>query len=153
MFIGEHIVKLDSAGRVLFPSAMKRQLGGREQEGFVIKEDIFEPCLVLYPMHEWERQNKILQQKLNPYNREHSRFMRQFYSSTAELYPDSNNRLLIPKRLLDKIEAKKDLVFAGLDTKIEIWPNEVWKDMGTDDDFGSLAEKILGQSDNTTIEE
>ncbi len=153
MFIGEHIVKLDSAGRVLFPSALKRQLGGREQEGFVIKEDIFEPCLVLYPMYEWERQNKILQQKLNPYNREHSRFIRQFYSGTAELYPDSNNRLLIPKRLITKINANKQLVFAGLDTKIEIWPHEVWKNMGTDDDFGSLAEKILGQSDNPIIEE
>ncbi|MGC9330480.1 MAG: division/cell wall cluster transcriptional repressor MraZ [Bacteroidales bacterium] len=153
MFIGEHIVKLDSAGRVLFPSTLKRQLGGREQEGFVIKEDIFEPCLVLYPMYEWERQNKILQQKLNSYKREHSRFIRQFYSSTAEMFLDSSNRLLIPKRLIIKINANKELVFAGLDTKIEIWPYETWKNMETDDDFGSLAEKILGQSDNTITEE
>jgi MraZ protein len=104
-------------------------------------------------MHEWERQNKILQQKLNPYKREHSRFIRQFYSSTAEMYPDSYNRLLIPKRLITKINANKELVFAGLDTKIEIWPHETWKNMETDDDFGSLAEKILGQSDNPITEE
>ncbi|MFO7879654.1 MAG: division/cell wall cluster transcriptional repressor MraZ [Bacteroidota bacterium] len=153
MFIGEHIVKLDSAGRVLFPSALKRQLNGREQSGFVVKRDIFEPCLVLYPMHEWERQNAILQQKLNPYNREHSKFMRMFYSGTAEMYLDANNRILLPKRLIGEVGAKKDLVFAGLDYKVEIWPLEVWKGMGVDEDFGSLAEKLLGQSDNPMDEE
>ncbi|HKK67398.1 MAG TPA: hypothetical protein VJ946_04275 [Bacteroidales bacterium] len=153
MFVGEHIVKLDSAGRVLFPSVLKRQLKGGDQDGFVIKRDVFESCLVLYPMHEWERQNAILQQKLNPYKREHSRFMRMFYRGTAELFLDSNNRLLLPKRLTGEIGAKKDLVFAGLDTKIEIWPHEVWKELNVDEDFGSLAEKILGQSDNPIVEE
>lgn len=152
MFIGEHIVKLDKTNRVLFPSAIKRQLKGKEKEGFVLKQDLFEPCLVLYPMNEWERQNSILRNRLNPYNREHSKFIRHFYRGTAELFLDSSSRLLIPKRLIEAVEIEKELVFAGLDTKIEIWPKESWNSLETDDDYGALAEKILGQPDNTINE-
>lgn len=153
MFVGEHIVKLDKAYRVLFPSAIKRQLEGKDGNGFVIKQDVFESCLVLYPMEEWERQNSILRQKLNPYNREHSHFLRQFYRGTAEVFMDSSSRLLIPRRLVEAVGAKKELVFAGLDTKIEIWPKEKWNEAEIDDDFGALAEKILGQSENPDNEE
>lgn len=153
MFVGEHIVKLDARGRVLFPATLKRQLKGTEDKGFVVKRDIFEKCLVLYPMVEWERQNSILQKRLNPYNKEHVKFMRQFYRGTAELFLDANSRVLIPKRLIEEIGAQKDLVFAGLDTKIEIWSKEAWTAMEQTDDFGSLAEKILGQSENLLSEE
>lgn len=153
MFVGEHIVKLDARSRVLFPAALKRQLKGTEDKGFVIKRDIFEKCLVLYPMVEWERQNSILQKRLNPYNKEHVKFIRQFYRGTAELFLDANSRVLIPKRLIEEIGAQKDLVFAGLDTKIEIWSKEAWEVVEQTDDFGSLAEKILGQSENLLSEE
>jgi MraZ protein len=153
MFVGEHIVKLDARSRVLFPAALKRQLVGTEDKGFVVKRDIFEKCLVLYPMVEWERQNSILQKRLNPYNKEHVKFLRQFYRGTAELFLDANSRVLIPKRLIEEIGAQKDLVFAGLDTKIEIWSKEAWTAMEQTDDFGSLAEKILGQSENLLGEE
>jgi MraZ protein len=148
MFVGEYIVKLDSRGRVLFPAVLKRQMKGLEDQGFVVKHDIFEKCLVLFPMDEWNRQNSILQKRLNPYNKEHTMFVRQFYRGTAELGLDANSRLLLPRRLTDEIGADKDLVFAGLDTKIEIWTLADWNSMKQPDDFGSLAEKILGQSDN-----
>lgn len=148
MFVGEHIVKLDARNRVLFPAVLKRQMKGGEDKGFVLKRDIFENCLVLYSMSEWDRQNSILQKRLNPYNKEHAVFMRQFYRGTAELFLDANNRLLLPKRLINEIGAEKDLVFAGLDTKIEIWTLDSWNKMNQSDDFGSLAEKLLGQSDN-----
>ncbi|MEA1873914.1 MAG: division/cell wall cluster transcriptional repressor MraZ [Bacteroidota bacterium] len=148
MFVGEHIVKLDARGRGLFPAVLKRQMKGSEDKGFVLKRDIFEKCLVLYPMAEWDRENSILQKRLNPYNKEHAVFMRQFYRGTAELFLDANNRLLLPKRLITEIDAEKDLVFAGLDRKIEIWSLDSWNNMRQLDDFGSLAEKLLGQSEN-----
>ena len=148
MFIGEHIAKLDTRNRVMLPATLKRQLKGAEADGFVIKKDIFQPCLVLYPMSEWERQTSILRKRLNPYNAEHAKVLRQFYRGTAEMFLDANNRLLIPKRLIEVISADKDLVFAGLDTKIEIWSLDAWQSMEEPDDFGSLTEKILGQSDN-----
>ncbi len=144
-FIGDYPCKLDTKGRVLLPSAMKKQMSPGAQDRFVIKKDIFEKCLVLYPIDEWERQNKIIRAKTNPYNREHNQFLRTFFKGTAELLLDGNNRLLIPRRLLDEINADKEIVLAGQFNKIEIWPKDIYeKAVSSDNEFAAIAEKILG---------
>ncbi|MBN2611061.1 MAG: division/cell wall cluster transcriptional repressor MraZ [Bacteroidales bacterium] len=144
-FIGDYTCKLDSKGRVLLPSAFKKQMSPANQESFVIKKDIFAKCLVIFPIEEWNRQNDIIRAKTNPYNREHNQFLRTFYKGTAEISLDGNNRLLIPKRLLDEIEAENEVVLAGQFNKIELWPKENYhKVISGDDEFASLAEKILG---------
>ncbi len=144
-FIGDSTCNLDSKGRVVLPSAFIRQMGSGLQETFVVRKDIFVKCLVIYPMEEWERQNKIIRARTNPYNREHAQFVRAFYKDTAELNLDSNNRLLIPKRLLDQVNASKEVVMSGHYNKIELWPKEAYdRSVVTDEEFAALAEKILG---------
>ncbi len=144
-FIGDYSCRLDDKGRVLLPAAFIKQMASSKQERFVLKKDIFESCLVLYPMNEWERQNQILRQNTNPYNREHNTFLRGFYKGTAEIVLDSSNRLLMPKRLLDEIGANREIVMAGQLGKIEIWTQEAYdKVEGGDDRFAQLAEKIMG---------
>lgn len=111
----------------------------------MIKKDIFETCLVLYPMDEWERQNEMLRRNTNPYNREHNKFLRGFYKGTAEVALDSSNRLLIPRKMLDEIGARKEIVLAGQLGKIEIWPEETYEKIESgDESFALLAEKIMG---------
>ncbi len=143
--IGDYTCNLDAKSRVLLPSAFKKQISPANQERFVIKKDIFAKCLVLYPMEEWDRQNDIIRAKTNPYNREHNQFLRTYYKGTAEVSLDGNGRLLIPKRLLEEIGANKEIVLAGQYNKIEVWPKEVYdKSISGDDEFATLAEKILG---------
>ena len=146
MFVGEYNSKLDSKCRVIFPSQLKRQVPDEEQSAaFVLKRDIYEKCLVLYPMSEWNRQTGLLKKRLNPFNRKHAEFLREFYRGTAEVYLDNNSRFLIPKVLLDYIGGEKELVFAGQEGKVEIWAKNVYeqKSMGNDS-FAELAEEILG---------
>ena len=146
-FIGDYTCKLDTKGRVLFPAAFKKQMDSTQEERFVIKKDIFESCLVLYPMEEWQKQNELIRQRINPYNKQHSRFLREFYKGSAELELDGNNRLLIPKRLIEAVGIDKEVVMAGQDGKIEIWSKEVYEKNGMDEgDFASLAESILGNT-------
>lgn len=146
-FIGNHTCKVDSKGRILFPSALKKQMPGTAQDSFVVKKDIFEKCLVLYTMDEWERQNKLIRSRINPYNKEHSKFLRSFYRGTAELVLDSNNRILIPRRLLELVGIKKEVVLAGQYGKIEIWPEESYEILDEEvKDFPALAEKLMGSS-------
>ncbi len=152
-FIGDHTCKVDAKSRILLPSAFKRQMSKDIQDKFVIKKDIFENCLLLFPIEEWERQNKILRSKTNPYNKEHNKFLRGFFKGIAEVLLDANNRLLIPKRLLDEIEADKELVLAGQFGKIEIWPKEIYHKIESGSpDFAALAEKIMGSINNETNE-
>lgn len=150
-FIGDYICKLDSKGRLMLPSVFKKQMGTDAQFRFIVKKDIFVNCLILYPIDEWERQVKIIRENINTFNREHSRFLREFYRGTAEVILDNTNRLLIPKRLLDSVHIGNEVVLAGLDGKIEMWDKKVYDTIGeSDTDFATLAEKIMGGKINKT---
>lgn len=144
-FIGDYNCKVDEKGRVTFPSTLKKQMGSVSQGRFIVKKDIFEKCLVLFPIEEWERQNSIIRSKINPYNKEHNKFLRNFYRGSAEIILDSNNRMLIPKRLLDLANISKEAILTGQDGKIEIWSKELYDSVEEGyDDFAALAEKIMG---------
>ena len=151
-FIGDYTCKVDAKGRILFPSSFKKQMASGSQDKFVVKKEIFEACLVLYPISEWERQNEIIRERINSYNKEHSKFLREFYRGSAEINLDGSSRLLIPKRLLDMAKIDKEVVLAGQDGKIEIWAKELYEDSSMNErDFASLAEKILGGQTNNNI--
>jgi len=153
-FIGDYTCKLDSKGRVALPAAFKRQMNQAIEDGFVLKRDVFDKCLILYPMKEWERQNLLIRKRTNPYNKEHNQFLRMFFSGTAEVLADSSSRLLIPKRLMEFAGIGQEAVLAGQYGKIEIWsPNDYESFTKADDDFAGLAEKILGGTWDQTIEE
>lgn len=144
-FIGDFPVKLDAKGRAALPAAFKKQLSQEAGERFVVKQDIFEDCLALYPMDEWLRQIEIIRSRVNPYNRSHNRFLRGFFRGTAELGLDANSRLLLPRRLLDAVGIDKDVMMAGQDNKIEIWNKERYQQLAeADEDFADLAQEILG---------
>jgi MraZ protein len=146
-FIGEYNCKLDVKGRFLLPSAFKKNLSVEGQERFVVRRDIYETCLVLYPWNEWERMNNIIKKKINPYNKEHNKFLRAFFKGTAELVLDNANRLLIPKRLLDEVNIANEAVLAGQFGKIELWsPANYGSSMPSNDEFAGLANTILGGS-------
>lgn len=146
-FIGDYTCKVDVKGRIILPMAFKRQMPADARDQFVVRKDIFEKCLVLYALEDWNRQLARIRKRINPYNREHNIFLRNFFKGTAELTLDSNNRMLIPKRLLDIIGADRDVVLAGQDGRIEIWAADVYEGLEMPaDDFASLAEKLMGGS-------
>jgi len=144
-FIGDFSAKIDPKGRVNFPSAFIKQIPEDSNKKFVVKKDIYDKCLIIYTIKEWERQLAIINKNTNPYNRKHATFLRQFFKGTAELKLDSNNRILIPARLLDEVKIKKDIQFLGQDQKIELWAYEEYEKIDiAPDDFANLAEDILG---------
>ncbi len=147
-FIGDYSCRLDAKGRVILPSAFKKQMPKAAEDRFVVRKDIFEGCLVLYSIDDWNRQLEKIRSRINPYNREHNIFLRNFFKGTAEVSLDSSNRLLIPKRLLDLAGIAKDVVLAGQDGRIEMWAEEVYARIDIpSDDFANLAEKLLGNPD------
>ena len=144
-FIGDYICKLDSKGRLMLPSVLKKQMGTETQLKFIVKKDIFVNCLNLFPFEDWERQVNIIRENINPFNREHNTFLREFYRGTAEVVLDNMNRLLIPKRLLDSVNIGSEVILAGIDGKIEMWDKKVYDSNGESETaFAELAEKILG---------
>ena len=152
-FIGDYTCKVDVKGRIILPAAFKKQMPAGALDHFVVRKDIFENCLVLYSIDDWNSQLEKIRKKMNPYNREHNMFLRNFFKGTAELLLDNNNRMLVPKRLLDMIDAGRDVVLAGQDGRIEIWPAAVYDKIEMPaEDFATLAEKLLGGSVTETGE-
>jgi len=152
-FIGDYPCKVDAKGRIILPMAFKKQMPAAAQDHFVVRKDIFENCLVLYAIDDWNRQLEKIRKRINPYNREHNRFLRNFFKGTAELSLDSNNRMLIPKRLFDLIGAERDVVLAGQDGRIEIWSASFYETIEMPaEDFANLAEKLMGGSINEPLE-
>jgi len=147
-FIGDYSCRLDAKGRVILPAAFKKQMPPAAEDRFVVRKDIFEGCLVLFSIDDWNRQLEKIRSRINPYNREHNIFLRNFFKGTAEVSLDSSSRLLIPKRLLDLAGITKDVVLAGQDGRIEMWAEEVYARIDMlSDDFANLAEKLLGSPD------
>jgi MraZ protein len=144
-FIGDYTCKVDAKGRIILPMAFKRQMPAGAQDHFVVRKDIFERCLVLYSIEDWNRQIEKIRSRINPYNREHNLFLRNFFKGTAELTLDNNNRLLVPKRLMDLAGIGRDVVLAGQDGRIEMWAADMYEkiDMPSED-FANLAEKLMG---------
>jgi MraZ protein len=148
-FIGDYPCKVDVKGRIILPMALKKQMPADAPDQFVVRKDIFENCLVLYPIEDWNKQLDNIRKKINPYKREDSSFLRNFFKESAELSLDNNNRMLVPKRLLDLINAEKDVVLAGQDGRIEIWEAGAYDKIGMPaEDFAKLTEKLMGRNIN-----
>ena len=133
----------------MLPAALKKQLNPSLQNGFVLKRAVFQPCLELYPMSEWE----VLVQKvnkLNKFKKKNNDFIRRFTAGVKVVEIDSNGRLLIPKDLTVFADITKNIVMSSAINIIEIWDKDKYE-KAIDDatgDFADLAEEVMGQDDD-----
>ena len=132
----------------MLPAVLKKQLAPVMQSGFVIKRAVFQPCLELYPMPEWE---KLMQKvnKLNRFNKKNDAFIRRFTAGVKVVEVDATGRLLIPKDLLSFSGITKQTVLTSAVNIVEIWDKGKYE-KAIDDaalDFADLAEEVMGQDD------
>ncbi len=125
-FIGEYTAKIDDKGRLVLPSALKNAISREGDKRFVVKKNLFEPCLEMYPFEEWLRQSEELRSSLDlTFNKQHASFWREYMRNRDEVEPDSKfGRISISRKLLESIGVAKEVVFSGNDFKIEIWAKE-----------------------------
>lgn len=143
--IGTYECKVDAKGRVLLPAPLKKQLASSLQNGFVLKRSVFQKCLELYPMEEWNLMMKKIN-KLNKFNKKNNDFIRRFTAGVKVVEIDALGRLLIAKDLVDYAGILKDVVFSSAVTIVEIWDKDLYEKSidGDDVDFADLAEEVMG---------
>ncbi|QYN51820.1 division/cell wall cluster transcriptional repressor MraZ [Apibacter sp. ESL0404] len=143
--IGTYECTLDSKGRMLLPSGLKKQMDTLLQEGFVLKRSVFQPCLELHPMTEWNQvMGKI--NKLNRFVKKNNDFIRQFTAGLKNVEIDTSGRLQISKDLIQFAKLEKNIVVAAAINVIEIWDKNLYEDSVNvnDLDFANLAEEVMG---------
>lgn len=150
--IGTYECKIDTKGRLMIPSPLKKQFASLE-DGFVLKRSVFQPCLELFPMSEWH----LMMQKINSLNRfvkKNDDFIRRFMAGVKVVEIDVLGRLLIPKDLLAFSKIDKDVVLSSALNIVEIWDKNLYETavMNATDNFADLAEEVMGNKNNTENE-
>ena len=97
-FIGNIEAKMDAKGRAFLPAVFRKVLQASGEEGLVLRKDVFQNCLVLYPESVWNERLDLLKSQLRPWKQTHQQIFRQFVSEAEVVSLDGNGRFLISKR-------------------------------------------------------
>ncbi len=151
-FIGTYECKADTKGRIMIPVALKKQLAAQMQDGFVLKRAVFNRCLELYPLKEWEALMERIN-KLNRFNKKNNDFIRRFTAGVKLVEIDASGRLLIPKDLVVHAAMKKQIVISSAVNILELWDKDNYEaaiDAATLD-FAALAEEVMGDANDDSL--
>ena len=143
--IGTYECKVDAKGRLMMPAPLKKQIASSLQDGFVMKRSVFQQCIELYPMKEWEVMMKKIN-KLNRFVKQNNDFIRKFTAGVKIVEIDALGRLLIAKDLSAFANISKDVVLSSAVNIIEIWDKDLYEKSidSSDLDFAALAESVMG---------
>ena len=126
MFRGVQHINLDAKGRLSVPARQRESLLDISAGSVVVTIDTQSSCLVMYPLREWERVERDVQDlpTLNPAVR---RFQRLVLGYASDLDLDSNGRILLPGALREYANLEKRVVLVGQGNKLELWSESLWE--------------------------
>jgi MraZ protein len=141
MFRGRFEYTIDPKGRVSIPVKFRELLSEKYDDRLILTN--FDRCLVAYPYEEW----RVLEDKvgsLSMVKKEAKAFQRFFLSGAMECPIDKLGRILIPPTLRAYAQLEKNVVFAGLVKKFEIWSRERWAEeiVRSQENFEGISEAL-----------
>jgi MraZ protein len=143
-FLGNIEAKIDAKGRAFLPASFRKILQAGGEEGLVLRKDVFQSCLVLYPESVWNEQMDTMRQRLNRWNKQQQQVFRQFVSEVELITLDGNGRFLIPKRYQRLAAIEQDIKFVGIGDTIEIWGlKKAEEQQMSADDFSNALEELM----------
>ncbi len=143
-FLGNIEAKIDAKGRAFLPASFRKILQAGGEEGLVLRKDVFQSCLVLYPESVWNEQMDAMRQRLNRWNKQQQQVFRQFVNEVELITLDGNGRFLIPKRYQRLAAIEQDIKFVGMGDTIEIWGlKKAEEQQMSADDFSNALEELM----------
>ena len=141
MFRGVQHINMDVKGRMAIPARQREPILNICDGKLVLTIDTQSPCLVLYPIGEWDR-IELEVQNLPALKPQIKRFQRLVLGYASDVDLDSNGRLLLPPSLREYAHLEKKLVLVGQGNKLEIWAENLWFEERDD----ALAERGVESS-------
>lgn len=145
-FLGNIEGKTDAKGRAFLPAQFRKVLAASGEETLVLRQDVFENLLVLYPESVWNRLMDDMRARLSRWNRQEQMAYRTFVCSVSALTIDGNGRILIPRSFLEAAGIRQSIRFVGMGDTIEIWPGEEMQLMDKAN-FGNILENVMKEED------
>jgi len=125
LFRGVNAVNLDVKGRLAIPTRYRQMLRDNCGGGLVVTVDTDEPCLLIYPLNEWN----IIQKKIEALPSFHPmtrRIQRLLIGHATDIDMDGSGRILIPPLLRDYAGFEKQCILLGQGKKFEVWDEASW---------------------------
>lgn len=144
-FIGMTSAKMDAKGRLFLPSDFRKQLEGSDPR-LVLKRDVFQPCLVVYPYEVWEAEVGELRSRLNRWNPREAMLFRQFMAEIEVIGLDSKGRFILPRRWLEVCRIANSVSFIGMDDRIEVWSTSLTaQPFLSSEEYGRTLEEVMSR--------
>ncbi len=122
-FIGTHLQTIDPKGRLVLPAKFVRLLP-EDPSGMVLSVGP-DPCLLLYPLHEWNQLAEALNALVrNEATRNAVRFLS---DHSTELELDAHGRLTVPREFLKRVGIEREVTIVGMLRYIELWPRALYE--------------------------
>ena len=143
-FIGKYTSKVDDRGRLVFPAPLKGAVPPGGDLRFVIKKSLYDDCLEMWSYSEWERESDRIRETLDFFNPQHVQFWREYMRDCDIVEPDAKlGRISISRYLLDAIGVDREVVFFGINFKIEIWAREKFESSKVSkEDYVAIAKSL-----------
>ena len=125
MFRSVQHINMDAKGRLAMPARQREPLLTRCDGHIVVTIDTQSPCLVIYPLPEWERIEKEIQ-ALPTLKPAVKRFQRLMLGYATDLELDGSGRMLLPQSLREYAQLDKKRVLVGQGNKLELWSEALW---------------------------
>ena len=127
MFRGVTILNLDAKGRMAMPSKYRERLQQQGAGQLVVTLDMSDPCLLIYPVPEWEDIERKLV-RLPSLNKQAMRIKRLLLGHASEVELDSHGRILLPPALRELVKLDKRIILLGQGNKFEVWDEQTWNE-------------------------
>lgn len=124
MFRGVANLSLDAKGRMAMPSRYRERLAESCDGKMVITIDR-DPCLLIFPLPEWEQVERKLMQLPN-LNKTARSLQRLYMGHAHEVDLDGQGRMLLPTPLREVADLGKKVVLIGQGNKFELWDEDTW---------------------------
>jgi len=127
MFRGATKITLDAKGRLAMPTRYRERIIERSNGRLIATVDTSDPCLLIYPLPEWEEIELKLRRlpTLNPSVR---RLQRLMIGHATDLELDSSGRILIPPSLREYARLSKTAMLIGQGSRFELWDEAQWNE-------------------------
>lgn len=146
-FLGNIEAKTDAKGRAFLPASFRKVLAASGEESLVLRQDVFENLLVLYPVSVWNALMDDMRRRLSRWDRRQQMAYRTFVSSVVEVGIDGSGRILIPRSFLEAAGISQNIRFVGMGDTIEIWPADTMETMSKED-FGKVLNEAMKEEKN-----
>ena len=126
MFRGVQHINMDVKGRMAIPARQREPILNICNGKLVLTIDTQSPCLVLYPIGEWDR-IELEVQNLPALKPQIKRFQRLVLGYASDLQLDGSGRVLVPPALREYAQLEKRAVLVGQGNKLELWSEDLWQ--------------------------